>query len=342
MKLRNLLYLTFIAVVTLGFVSCGDDELDPVSVFPDVDTTLDPNSYTYQLDSFLKSEYLKPYNLDFKYKLEDVGTDMNYNLSPARYDASVDLAVLTKYLWFEVYDKVAGTEFLKSYGPRIIHLIGSPAFNPSSGTMILGLAEGGLKVSLYRVNYIDPFEPDSLNEYYFHTMHHEFAHILHQTRNYPTEFQLLSNAMYDPTSWQNRQDDVCNSFGCVTAYGSSEEREDFAEVVATYITATDEEWAKIMYNAGRNFVQVGNDNYGNPVYDDLDSAQDDKGGIADGVDGVSILNQKVSIIKSWFRDSWGFEIDSIRAEVQRRQATLPVDSLRNIVYEIKPPVAVAE
>ena len=95
---------------------------------------------TYQLDKFLRENYLNVYNLDFRYKMQDVGTDMNYNLVPATYANSVDLAVLTKYLWFDVYGKIVYPDFLKLYGPRIIHLIGSPAYNPTSGTMILGLA----------------------------------------------------------------------------------------------------------------------------------------------------------------------------------------------------------
>ena len=341
MKLRNLLYIALASAVLPGVVSCGDDDFGP-SIFPEVSTTIDPNTYSFQLDSFLKREYLEPYNLDFKYKLEDVGTDMNYNLVPARYENSIDLAALTKYLWFEVYDKEAGTEFLRAYGPRIIHLIGSPAFNPVNGTMILGLAEGGLKVSLYRVNYIDPSDAAMLNEYYLHTMHHEFAHILHQTKVYPTEWQFLSNTQYDPMNWQDRDDKLCNSFGCVTAYGSSEEREDFAEVVATYITSTEEEWDSIMYYAGRNFIQVGNDEYGNPTYDCPDSAQDDEGGMADGVNGVAILNQKMQIIRSWFRDSWNINIDSLRAEVLRRQSNINIDSLRNVVYSIEKPGNVNE
>ncbi len=338
MKLRNLLYIVFALFLSIGIVSCSDDELGE-TIFPDVDETIDPNSYSFQLDSFLKREYLEPYNLDYKYKMEDVGTDMNYNLVPARYDASVDLAALTKYLWFEVYDTIVGTEFLRAYGPRIIHLIGSPAFNPVAGTMILGLAEGGIKVSLYRVNYIDPTDPAQLNEYYLHTMHHEFAHILHQTKVYPTEFQLLSNSFYDPMNWQDRDDRVCNSFGCVTAYGSSEEREDFAEIVATYITATDEEWADIMYYAGRNFLESGEeDNTGNPIYEDPEDIQDNNGGLLDGADGVAIINQKVQIARTWFRDSWGVDLDTLRAEVQRRQSHINLDSLRNVVYSIEKPV----
>ena len=343
MKLRKLLYIAFIATVLTGVTACNDDELGE-SIFPEIDEKLDPKSYSFQLDSFLKREYLLPYNLDFCYKMEDVGTDMNYNLVPATYDASIDLAALTKYLWFEVYDTEVGPEFLRAYGPRIIHLIGSPAFNPVNGTMILGLAEGGIKVSLYRVNYIDPTSADQLNEFYLKTMHHEFAHILHQTKTYPSEFKLISSAVYDPTGWQYRQDAYVNSMGCVTAYGSSQEREDFAEIIANYITKTDEQWAEIMYHAGRNFEQVGQDNYGNPIYSDVkEEIQDDKGGLADGIDGVAIINQKVQIARSWFRDAWGLDLDALRAEVQRRQSNINIDSLRNVVYSIgKPSVTTNE
>ena len=43
-----------------------------------------------------------------------------------------------------------------------------------------------MKITLYNVNDINPDKIDInlLNEYYFQTMHHEFAHILHQTKNY--------------------------------------------------------------------------------------------------------------------------------------------------------------
>jgi len=94
-----------------------------------------------------------------------VGTDLNYNLVPVTYTKSQEMAVLAKYLWFDVYTKVAGYKFLKKYGPRVIHIIGSPAYNPSSGTILLGLAEGGIKVSLFRVNELNYNNVDTLNEY---------------------------------------------------------------------------------------------------------------------------------------------------------------------------------
>lgn len=39
-------------------------------------------------------ELHKPYNIDLKYKFDDVESDMKYNVTPADYDKSVALAKL--------------------------------------------------------------------------------------------------------------------------------------------------------------------------------------------------------------------------------------------------------
>ena len=240
------------AAVCLSLASCSEDELGP-TIFPDVPEEIDKASYTYQFDTWLKQNYLDPYNLEFRYKMEDVGADMNYNLVPSTLENSERLAVLVKYLWFEPYNDIVDPEFLKQYGPRIIHLIGSPAFNPTSGTMILGLAEGGIKVTLFRVNDMNLEDMDNLNEMYFKTMHHEFSHILHQTKSYPTEFNLLSTGHYDSSNWQDRNEGVVASLGFFSTYGSSETREDFAETIANYIVKTDEQLARLYELAQRGW-----------------------------------------------------------------------------------------
>lgn len=315
--------------------ACGDDELDPESIFSTEEAELDPNSASYELDKWLEDNYLKPYNLQFRYKMQDVGTDMNYNLVPATYSNSVDLAVLTKYLWFDVYDKVVSPDFLKLYGPRIIHLIGSPAYNPANGTMILGLAEGGLKVSLFRVNSMDVTDFNMLNEYYFQTMHHEFAHILHQTRTYPREFDEISVDYYDPMGWQNRNMEMCYSLGFTSDYASSEAREDFAETIANYITKTDEQWNYMLEAATYGWQQRYDDN-GLPVEDASGKPVCDQVADFDGVDGRAVILQKVQIARDWFRDAWNMDLDALRAEVQYRQLNYNLDELRSQVYDILP------
>lgn len=364
--------LTVAAIV--GLASCGGDEFTE-SIFSTEDEVLDSTSYTYNFDKWLQKEFLEVYNLEFIYKMQDVGSDMDYNLVPASYDKAVDLAVLCKYLWFDSYKVVAGEEFLKAYGPRIIHLIGSPAYNPQSGTMVLGLAEGGIKVTLYRVNQLSYDDVDILNEYYFKTMHHEFAHILHQTKSIPSAFNLLSVGHYDSNNWQDQVEGRMNSLGFVSNYASSAIREDFAETIANYVVKTDAQWARILELASRGweapadadetdvssyycfYYYANNDSSNDKSYVDESSVitvTDSSGNVSyrlstrdssgnyivvyavddtDGVDGVSIIEQKVSIARTWLADEWSVDLDSLRAEVQRRQSDFDIEALRKQIDE---------
>ena len=258
---KSILYLVTLllgGMVLMALPACSDDKFGP-SIFPEEADELDPNSLTYEFDKWLDENYRKPYNVKYVYKMQDVGTNMNYNLIPADYDKSVDLALLVKYLWFDVYSEVAATRdtFLKENAPRVLHIIGSAAMNPSSGYETVGLAEGGVKVNLFKVNQMDLNNFNMMNEYYFKTMHHEFAHILHQKINYPKEFDEITNTKYEVNDWTSRggteHDGVVNSLGFVTKYASSAKREDFAEVVANRITMTDEEWATMMELASQGW-----------------------------------------------------------------------------------------
>ncbi len=251
--------LALVAIVAMSLSSCSEKGLGE-TIFPDVTDELDPNSYTYQFDKWLKENYLDVYNLEFQYKLKDNETNMNYNLQPATLRNSIDLAVLTKYMWFDVYEEVTGSkEFLKMYGPRIIMLVGSPAINPISRTIEVGLAEGGIKVTLLNVNRLGNYANNPtqlvnvLNDEYFHTMHHEFAHILHQTKSIPTEFRIISAGHYEGMNWEKKNQFKVHSLGFVTPYASSALREDFAETIACYITLSDAEWAAIMDDAARGW-----------------------------------------------------------------------------------------
>jgi substrate import-associated zinc metallohydrolase lipoprotein len=153
---RKLIFacLTALMATTISFTSCTEDKLED-TIFDPTDYPLDRSAYTFPLDTFIKVNFLAPYNLRFVYRMEDVGSDLNKNLVPASYQKSVELAVLTKYLWYDVYKKHAGAEFLRQYSPRIIHVIGSKNINASQGTEVAGVTEGGIKERMYkaRLNY---------------------------------------------------------------------------------------------------------------------------------------------------------------------------------------------
>lgn len=307
--MKKIMKYLFILVAFAGLTACNGEDKFTESIFPDeVQEDVSP------FGKWLKENYTDIYNLDFQYRMQDVGSNTNYNLVPTKLEKSMEMAILVKYLWFEPYGEIVEREFLRKYGPRMIHLIGSAAYNPNQGTRILGTAEGGIKVTLYDCNQLHADNIEFNNEYYFHTMHHEFMHILHQQKAYPKEFETYSAGYYDPMYWQERNDDntpneaeIRNAskyapYGFITAYGSSQPREDFVEVISCYITKSDAWWNSILSQA----AQAGPNG---EVF--LDQERGDK----------KIL-KKIEISKKWLKDEWDIDLDVLRANVRERQKNL--------------------
>ena len=257
MKKTIILIAVILAAITSTFTSCTEDKLGD-TIFDATDYPLDKSTYTFPLDTFVKKNFLEPYNLKFIYKMEDVGSDMQKNLVPATYEKSQQLAVLTKYLWLDVYKKLAGEEFLKVNCPRVIHVIGSPAYN-SDGSRTLGEAEGGLKVTLMNTNALDINDIEGyngLNKLFFHTMHHEFGHILDQTHVRPQAFNTMSTGLYDAVGWADKSDSIQAGLGFVTPYASSQVGEDWVEVLSCYVTYTDKDWNSLLETAHFDWEEV--------------------------------------------------------------------------------------
>ncbi|MCK9288154.1 MAG: putative zinc-binding metallopeptidase [Sphaerochaetaceae bacterium] len=291
--MKNIKFLLLIVTATLLFWSCGEETLDSKSIFEDKEQAMT------DFDKWLYDNYTVPYNIEFKYRFDEKESNTTYNLAPARLDKSQALAKLVKHLWIGVYDELLGKEFLAQYSPRIFNLIGSPAYN-TQGSIILGTAEGGLKVTLYNVNMIDVENPDidQLNFWFFKTMHHEFAHILHQTKSYTTDFNLISATNYQSGSWVNIGDEEALQMGFVTPYGSSESQEDFVELLSVYITNTEDYWQSILEIAGD--------------------------------DGSAIIMQKFHIVEDYLKSSWNIDITELREIVLRRSADVETMDLTTL------------
>lgn len=304
---RLLLVLPFylFAVLLLsGLSSCSDDTIDGPSIFTDDDTT--PTAF----DSWIKTNFTDPYNIRFIYRYVDAETDNSYNVVPPSVDKAQGAAILIKQLWIDAYGEVMGNDFVKQYAPRIYQLIGSNEYN-TSGSVVMGLAEGGVKITLFGLNYIDldnilidcddsipnrSTDPIDLNYKIFETIHHEFCHILTQQKDYSTDFRTISAGNYHTSDWINVDDDAAPVDGFVTNYASSEYNEDFAEVYANYVTKSDTGWNGLLSMAG------GWDADGN----------------AQG--GAAIILQKLDIVRNYFSSQWGLDIDELRQVVQRRTA----------------------
>lgn len=246
--------------VAIGLVvtSCGNDDDFTESIFDTSMGPVDQNSTTAPFDQWLYDNFVVPYNTEIQYKLNYPASNMSFQLSPADYDKAQLLTHFIKYLFYDVYTLYGGENFMKQYGPRIFHYIGSAAFSPTTGTETLGYASAGVKITLINVNNMKmwkendeytPADMDLLNKDQFHTMHHEFSHILHQTKSYPVTYGQVTPGTYDPRSWQERDSVESHRLGYLTQYGSSASYEDFVETLSCTITDTDYRWMTTIIDA---------------------------------------------------------------------------------------------
>lgn len=269
-----------------AWVSCSNDdnEVDKNnSIFEDTGEDAEMNEF----DQWLLENYVYPYNIEVKYRLDDNETDVDYDLVPAEYDKAFALARIVKYVWMEAYDEIWGIETTRTYVPKVIQMIGNVAYTESG--MILGQAEQGMKVMLYMVNGLDVnnLDMDMMNEFYFKTMHHEFTHVLNQTKAYDPAYDRITEADYIGSDWYQMQDEEARQKGFISAYAMDRGSEDFAEMVSIYVTNTADTWEAFMQQAGET--------------------------------GRPILEQKFEIVYNYMRDSWGVDLDELREVVQRRQ-----------------------
>lgn len=119
------------------FLSCSKDE------------TLNVDLARYNIDSPVKSEldnWIKqvltdPYNIELVYRYDRNETDPARNISPIELDRVKPTAEAILATYLKVYEKVAGSTFIKTYTPKQFVLYGSPSYN-TNGSITLGTAEG--------------------------------------------------------------------------------------------------------------------------------------------------------------------------------------------------------
>ena len=301
---KNLLYIIPLALLTLMMAACSSDDIDSESV-------ITADSYEQnEFDKWLEENFRNPYNIDFKYRYEEIETDLTYYTVPAEYWQAVKMAHLVKYLCVETYNEVAGIEFTRSYFPKMFFLDGTWHFR-NNGSYELGTAEGGKKICLMGINYLDnvlsgTYDPrfelaDGLNFYYIKTIHHEFTHILNQTTDYPTSFRQVTPSSYVSDS-QFSEPFVSTYLerGFITAYAQTNSDEDFAEMISEYVTHDADWWDEQM--------EAADDTYeGDP-----DQAQT----------GRVLIEQKLDIARAYMHNTWGIDIDKLRDTILRRQGNV--------------------
>ena len=274
------------AALTVVLSSCSDDDLSRESV-----VKADQVEYT-PFDYWLQRNYVAPYNIAFKYRYEDNESDMNYYTVPARYECAIILAHIVKYICLEAYDEVGGITFTRNYFPKLIFTIGEWEYE-NNGTYILGTAEGGRKIILSGVNYVEQHMKSSseLNQYYLKTIHHEFTHILNQTKDFPADFQLITGSGYVADKWSTES--YTTGYlprGFISNYAQHSPEEDFAEMLSFFVCNSELQWQQWMQQAGP--------------------------------EGERYITAKLDVVIDYMLTTFGIDLVKLRAAIQRRQGDL--------------------
>ncbi len=284
MKTNKILNVALLAVSAVAFTGCSSDEPDT-----GISVITPGNTEPTDLDNWLIANFNKPYNIDFKYRYEEIEGDFDYYLVPARYEDAITMAHLIKYLCIETYNEVAGTDFTCRYFPKMFYTVGEWEYK-NNGTYVLGTAEGGRKIFLAGLNYLPTYinSAAQLNTHYFKTIHHEFTHILNQTKSIPADFQLVTGSGYVADMWNEepyRSEYLQNGF--ISSYSQHSYTEDFAEMMSIYVTNSTEDWNKM-----------------------LDAAP---------AESQAAILQKLDIVMTYMKGQYNIDMDELRAVLQRRQ-----------------------
>lgn len=220
--LKNLLSISFIMVSLLSCYPEEEINADQKVIEPSTDP----------LEIMIQNRFVDPYGVAVRYRYVDRYVDPTKSVTPPREDVVEPmLDFLTKF-WVEPFLQVEnGGSFFISHVPAEIILIGSTMYN-ADGTVTLGTADAGARITLTEVNFVN----ETNQAWVFRqlgTIYHEFAHIIHQRYNLPTNFQNISPQGYTSEgSWFALNNEEALIRGFVSPYGTSSFNEDYAEIVA--------------------------------------------------------------------------------------------------------------
>lgn len=276
-----------LAMMTITSCSKDSDKLD-----------VDMNSFNTdpegnsEVDQWLMSELTDPFNIEVIYRFDRNLTDVSKDIAPVAIDKVKPMMEAVLNLYLKPYQKVAGNKFIKTLAPKQYLLYGSVSYN-TNGSVTLGTADGGRKVTLYGVNSFNPAltEGDNGVRRKLRTIHHEFTHILNQNVPIPSDFEAVTKGDYY-ADWTNSSntDAVAKSLGFVSRYARGQYTEDFAEMTAHLLVEG----------------QVWFDNY---VVSAPLSAQ-------------QRLRKKEEIVVRYFKDAFDLDFRVLQTEVQNAFKTL--------------------
>lgn len=238
MKILKIQRLITVITGVVLFASCANEESLTES---QLDYSI-PNKT--ELDKWIDSGFLDPYNIKVYYEWNQNLVDNNRFLFPPTVDKVQPALEVVKKIWIDSYSKIGGADFVKKISPREFVLVGGTNLN-TSGTITLGLAEGGQRVTLFQIDYLNRKSRPDVTEF-IHTIQHEYVHILNQTKPFDVQAWAKITPSGYTTSWYIQPLATSRSLGFITSYARLSVHEDFAETASTILTSSKAEYEAIL------------------------------------------------------------------------------------------------
>jgi len=237
MKITNI-YITALMSGVLLLASCAHED-QPKESWLDYSV---PNKT--DLDKWIGTNFLDPYNINVYYVWNQNLVDNNRYLYPPKGEKVQPAMEVVKKIWIDSYSTIGGTDFVKIIAPREFVLVGGVNLN-TNGTVTLGLAESGQKITLFEVDKLNKKNRANVTQF-IHTIQHEYVHILNQTKPFDEQAWAKLTPSGYTTSWYTAAISTSRSLGFITSYARLSIYEDFAETAATILTSSKAEYDAIL------------------------------------------------------------------------------------------------
>ncbi len=234
-------------------------------------------------DKYIYDTFTEPYNMVITYRWAGNEVDFSKVLMPPKIEKVQPLCELINEIWIKPYVDLAGPVFVKKYIPKQLLFVGTPNFN-SDGTVTEGQAEGGRKITIFAVNSFDIKNKELLKKQ-FGTLHHEFGHILHQTKMFTPAFSQITKGLYTSKWYDNKYQEALD-LGFVSAYAMESPAEDFVETIAFMLVNSNDDW-NIKINASTP-------------------------------EGLKRLKEKEAIVVEYFQIKWNIDIYKLQKIISNK------------------------
>lgn len=196
------------------------------------------------LDKWISTSFLDLYNINVYYEWDQNTVDNTRYLFPPKVEKVQPAMEVVKKIWIDSYTTIGGVNFVKKIAPREFVLVGGVNLN-TNGTLTLGLAEGGQRITLFQVDNLNIKSRANVTQF-IHTIQHEYVHILNQTKPFDEQaWSKLTPVGYTST-WYTEPIATSRNLGFVTSYARLNIYEDFAETAAAILTSSKAEYDAIL------------------------------------------------------------------------------------------------